>query len=104
MRENIGRLLCFALGALYMAGAAPLFTYGEAGKQLLAFVETQIAPLAANFGLPTWVVMWTVTPLLAGGVLGLVWKIAGPGVKRFRWFLAGIAGYGALWWFVLRGQ
>lgn len=103
MQDIIGRALCAGLGALYMAGAAPLFTFGETGRQILTFVETHIAPLAAAIGVAPWVVMASVTPLLAGGLLGLVWKIAGPGISRIRWFLAGVAGYGALWWFVLRG-
>ncbi|MFM1815110.1 MAG: hypothetical protein RLZ98_1805 [Pseudomonadota bacterium] len=103
MREYIGRALCAGLGALYMAGAAPMFTFGETGMRLWTWIESVVTPLAQAAGIAPWMVMSALGPLAVGGPLALVWKIAGPGVSRISWFLAGIAAYGGYWWLLLRG-
>lgn len=94
MREFVGRILCAGLGALYVAGAVPLFTFGEAGKQIRAFAEAQVTVIADALGIAPWVALALVGPFAIAGPLALVWLIAGNGINRSLWFLAGIAGYG----------
>ena len=99
MRALIGRLLCAGLGALYMAGAAPLFTFGEFGRQLWGLIEDLVTPLAQSLGVAPWIAMALIAPFAIGGPLALVWKIAGKEVNRALWLLAGVAAYGVYWWF-----
>jgi len=98
MRANIGRILCFGLGFLFMAGAVPLFNFGAAGKQVWAVVEAQVTVIANAIGIWPWLAMWIVGAFAIGGPLALVWLIAGKQVNRTVWFLYGLAGYG-VWWF-----
>lgn len=94
MREFLGRILCAGLGALYMAGAVPLFTFGETGKQLRAFAEAQVTVIADALGIAPWIAIALIGPFAIAGPLALVWLIAGKGINRSLWFLAGIGGYG----------
>jgi hypothetical protein len=94
MREMIGRMLCSGLGAFYMTGAVPLFTFGETGKQLWAFIEATVAQVANAVGIPEWLALSAVAPFAIGGPLALVWLIAGKGINRTLWFIAGIAAAG----------
>ena len=95
-REVIGRLLCFGLGALYMAGAVPLLRFGPTGQYLWSLIETQVAALASAIGVAPWIATTLLGFLAIGGPLALVWRIAGQHVRRWRWLLAGMAGYGGL--------
>ena len=97
VRENVGRVLCLALGALYMAGAVPLFNFGQAGAEVLAAIDQVITQIANAIGVWPWLLRWLIGPIIVGGPLALVWIIAGPGVKRILWFLGGIALY-VMWW------
>lgn len=97
MRELIGRLLCFALGALYTAGAVPLFTFGPAGKQIWDVFENSVAALATTISVSPWLATTLVGFFAIGGPLALVWLIAGKGVSRLMWMLAGVLGYGVFW-------
>ncbi len=97
MRELIGRALCFGLGFLFMAGAVPLFNFGEPGQQIWSVFQSYVAMLAEAIGVWQWVIMWLLGTFIIAGPLALVWLIAGRGVNRLLWILAGILGYG-LWW------
>ena len=99
MRETIGRLLCAGLGALYMAGAMPLFNYGAFGREFWPIIESYIAVLADSIGISTWFAMLLLSPFAIGGPMALVWIFAGRGINRTYWFLAGILGYGAFYLF-----
>ena len=59
-RDIIGRVLCFALGALYTAGAVPLFTFGPTGKHLWSQVELLVAQLATAIGIAPWLATWPI--------------------------------------------
>jgi len=96
-REVIGRVLCFALGALYTAGAVPLFTFGPTGKHLWSLIEAHVATLATSIGVAPWLATTLVGFFAIGGPLALVWLIAGKQVRRLRWLLAGVLAYGAYW-------
>ena len=96
-REMIGRILCFALGALYAAGAVPLFTFGPTGKQFWALIEAEAAAVATAIGVAPWIATTLLGFFAIGGPLALVWLIAGKQVHRWRWLLAGVLAYGALW-------
>ena len=106
MRETIGRLLCFALGALYPAGLIPLFTFGDAAKQLWSWFEGNVLALTDPMGIPQFLVTYGLGTLTFAGPLALVWFIAGSGVKRIMWIFLGLIAYGAYWWFghVTRGH
>ncbi len=103
MQQNFGRALCAGLGALYMAGAAPLFTFGETGQQLWAWIQGTVAPVASMVGIAPWMLTSALAPFAVAGPLALVWTIAGSQINRIYWFLAGVAGYGSGWWLLLRG-
>lgn len=96
-RELIGRILCFALGALYTAGAVPLFTFGPTGKYLWSLIETQVSALATAIGVAPWIATTLLGFLAVGGPLALVWLIAGKGVSRILWLFAGVVAYGVTW-------
>lgn len=98
-RELIGRALCFALGALFAAGAVPLFTFGPTGTQLWSLIEAQAAALASAIGVAPWIATTLLGFFAIGGPLALVWLIAGKQVNRLLWLLAGICAYGAVWLF-----
>ena len=76
-----------------MAGAVPLFTFGETGKQIRAFFEAQVTVLADAIGIAPWIALALIGPLAIAGPLALVWLIAGKGINRTLWFLAGVAGF-----------
>jgi len=97
MREYLGRSLCFGLGLLYAAGAVPLFNFGEVGASVWTVFEAQVVAIANTIGVWPWLLMWLLGPLIIGGPLALVWLIAGPGVRRIKWFLGGLVVYG-VWW------
>lgn len=99
MRAMIGRILCFGLGALYTAGAVPLFTFGETGKRIWGVVEQHVAALGEAIGVWPWLLMWALGFFAVGGPLALVWLVAGRTVNRTLWFLAGVMSYGAWWMF-----
>lgn len=96
-RELIGRSLCFALGALYTAGAVPLFTFGPTGKHLWSIIETQVSALASAIGVAPWIATTLLGFFAIGGPLALVWLIAGKQVNRLFWLLIGICAYGVYW-------
>lgn len=96
-RETIGRILCFALGVLYAAGALPLFTFGPTGKYLWTLIEAQVTALAASIGVAPWIATTLIGLFAIGGPLALVWLIAGKQVARVRWLLAGVVACGAYW-------
>ena len=96
-RDIIGRVLCFALGALYTAGAVPLFTFGPTGKHLWSQVELLVAQFATAIGIAPWLATWLLGFLAIGGPWALVWLVAGNKVRRWRWMLAGVAAYGVFW-------
>lgn len=98
-REVIGRALCFALGALYTAGAVPLFTFGPTGKHLWSLIEAPVATLATSIGVAPWLATTLLGFFAIGGPLALVWLIAGKQVNRVRWLLAGVLAYGVYWLF-----
>ena len=98
-RELIGRTLCFALGALFAAGAVPLFTFGPTGVHFWSAIETQAAAVATAIGVSPWIATTLLGFLAVGGPLALVWLIAGRQVNRLVWLLAGIVAYGAIWLF-----
>ncbi len=77
-----------------MAGAVPLFTFGEAGQRLRAFGEAQVTLVADALGIAPWIAIALIGPLAIAGPLALVWLIAGKGINRALWFLAGVGGYG----------
>lgn len=98
-RELIGRTLCFALGALFAAGAVPLFTFGPTGAHLWSIIEAQAATIATAIGVAPWIATTLLGFFAIGGPLALVWLIAGKQVNRLFWLLAGICAYGAVWLF-----
>ena len=97
MRELFGRILCFALGAFYTAGAVPLFTFGPSGKHLWSLIETQVSALATAIGVTPWIATTLLGFFAIGGPLALVWLIAGKQVNRLIWLLAGVCAYGIYW-------
>ncbi len=100
MRDNIGRALCFGLGLFYMIGAVPLFTFGESGKKLWAFIQAQVTVIADAVGIAPWLAIWFIGTFAIAGPLALVWLIAGKGVSRIYWFLAGVLAYIGYWIFL----
>lgn len=96
-RELLGRLLCFGLGALYAAGAVPLFTFGPTGKYLWSIFEQQVAAFATAVGVSPWLATTLIGLFAIGGPLALVWLIAGKGVSRLWWMLLGAVAYGVAW-------
>ncbi|MEL6299329.1 MAG: hypothetical protein AAFQ45_12240 [Pseudomonadota bacterium] len=99
VRNMFGRALCAGLGAGFVAGAIPLFTFGPAGQQVRAMIEPRIEALAAALGVPDWVGLAIAGSFAIAGPMALVWLIAGPDVRRLRWFVLGALGYGAVWAF-----
>lgn len=94
MRDTIGRILCFALGALYAAGLVRLFTFGERGKQIWQLFENAATSLATQFGIPEFVAQLGLGSLTFAGPLALVWFIAGPGITRLFWLALGAIAFG----------
>lgn len=83
-----------------MAGALPLFTFGETGKQISAFLESQVTVVAGALGVAPWIALALIGSFAIAGPLALVWLIAGKQVNRTLWFLIGIAGYGGARFFL----
>ena len=96
-RAFIGRVLCFALGALYTAGAVPLFTFGPTGRHVWSLIEAQTAIIATSVGVAPWIATTLLGFFAIGGPLALVWLIAGKQVSRLLWLLAGVLAYAAYW-------
>lgn len=99
MRDTFGRFACSLLGALYTAGAVPLFSFGETGAKIWNMFEQHVTAIADAVGISSWLALALLGPLTVGSPLALVWLIAGNGITRPFWFLAGIAAYGAYWMF-----
>ncbi|MGI9521847.1 MAG: hypothetical protein ACR2PG_09400 [Hyphomicrobiaceae bacterium] len=99
MRKSVGRLLCLGLGVFYMAGLVPLFGFGQFGEQLWTAFRGQVDSLAQMTGISSWIIIVAISPILVGGPLALVWRLAGSGINRFLWLLLGITLYWSLWIF-----
>ena len=98
-RVLIGSILCFGLGVLFIAGAVPLFNYGETGQWIWNAFNEQARAIALQFGVPGWIASAGLGLISLGGPLGLVWWIAGKETKRLMWFTLGLLAYGGSWMF-----
>ena len=97
MPRTLGRLLCFGLSFLFMAGAVPLFNFGEVGRQIWAVAESVVTPLANSIGVWPWLAMWILGFFVFAGPMALIWWVVGNKVNRTLWFFYGFAAYG-IWW------
>lgn len=77
-----------------MAGAVPLFNFGETGQKIWTVFQGYVAALAEAIGVWQWLIMWLLGPFIIAGPLALVWLIAGRGVNRTLWIITGFLAYG----------
>lgn len=80
-----------------MAGAVPLFNFGETGQKIWTVFQGYVAALAEGIGVWQWLITWLLGPFIIAGPLALVWLIAGREVNRTLWILTGFLAYG-IWW------